>query len=318
MSAGASFSKEQSASISGTVEPGKVLTTRLGNLPKGAHVSIRVDASGDISELLIDQHDFEAFPKLKKPLFTGHTSDRLSFALRVPKSGNYFLIIDNRDGAEAREFTLAVTASADVSEASGKVAKAYREFDKFEENLRQYFIFDDVKFRFARCGTGSAFSGENTVVLCTELGSRLQQTMGDKQKSRDVLFFIMLHEFGHVLLKQWGYPFHDNEGVVDEFTTVFLVMFGQSERARTQAEFFSRLPPDLEFEQKRDRDDRHPLSVQRARNIHRWLDNPDLVRRWQKILVPQMQTALLEALHRRPKSWSDRELVEKELARRSP
>ncbi len=204
VSVGASFSKEQSASISSTVEAGKVLTTRLGNLPKGAHVSIRVDASGDISVLLIDQHDFKAFPKLKNPLFTGHTSDRLSFAIRVPKSGSYFLIVDNRDGAQAREFTLAVTASADVSEASGKVAKAYKEFDKFEENLRQYFIFDDVKFRLARCSTGIAFSGENAVVLCTELGSRLQQTMGDKQKSRDVLFFIMLHEIGHVLLKQWG------------------------------------------------------------------------------------------------------------------
>ena len=69
------------------------------------------------------------------------------------------------------------------------------------------------------------------------------------------------------------YPFHDNEEVIDEFTTVLLIMFGQSERARTQADFFSKLPEDLELERKRHRDDRHPLSVQPARKIHRWLED---------------------------------------------
>jgi len=54
---------------------------------------------------------------------------------------------------------------------------------------------------------------------------------------------------------------------------------------------------------KGDRDDRHPLSVQRARNILGWLDDPDLLKRWQKIFVPHRQTDLLQAMTRSTKPF---------------
>ena len=64
------------------------------------------------------------------------------------------------------------------------------------------------------------------------------------------------------------------------------------------------------------RDDRHPLSAQRARNILRWANDPQLVRKWQPIFVPHMQTAVLERLLAQSPSWLDRSAVEKELAAR--
>jgi hypothetical protein len=64
------------------------------------------------------------------------------------------------------------------------------------------------------------------------------------------------------------------------------------------------------------RDDRHPLSVQRARNILRWLQDPQLVHRWQKIFVPHMQTAMLKQLERQPTAWTDSALIAQELATR--
>jgi hypothetical protein len=95
-----------------------------------------------------------------------------------------------------------------------------------------------------------------------------------------------------------------------------MIMLGQRERVRAKAEFFAANPSAAEAIGKLYRDDRHPLSPQRARNILRWAANPKLVRKWQPLLVPHMQTALLERLLQRPPRWADRELIEKELAAR--
>jgi hypothetical protein len=95
-----------------------------------------------------------------------------------------------------------------------------------------------------------------------------------------------------------------------------MVMFGQKARARSQAEYFAALPMSKEFRQKLRKDDRHPLSVQRARNILRWIGDPELVRRWQPVLVPHMQTAFLKRLQRKPTAWAAPALVERELAAR--
>jgi hypothetical protein len=62
--------------------------------------------------------------------------------------------------------------------------------------------------------------------------------------------------------------------------------------------------------------ERHPLSMERARSVLRWVKDPQLARRWQKVLVPHMQTALLERLLRQPTVWTDLPLVEKELKAR--
>lgn len=316
---GMPFAKEQSVSLSSTVEVGASHTTRLNNLPKGAFLSIRVEASADVAVLLINHADFEAYPAIKKPVFYGRTSNKaLKFGVQVPESGKYYLVLGNRTGKRAVEFTLSVTASTDKTEkTTEQLSLAYGELEQFEENLRRFFAFDDLEFRIADCGTANAFSGEDVVTICTDIGLKILTTANDEQMARDVMMFVMVHEMGHILLRQWGYPFYDNEEVADEFATALLVMFNQKDRARSQAEYFSRLSPESEFERKRSKDERHPLSVQRSRNITRWLDDPELIRRWQKILVPHMQTTVLRALRLSPRSWTDQELVKKELALRS-
>jgi hypothetical protein len=63
-------------------------------------------------------------------------------------------------------------------------------------------------------------------------------------------------------------------------------------------------------------DDRHTLSPQRARNIVHWLNNGhELVPRWQKLFLPNMQTQLLQGLLRNPEGF-DKEAVRAELSRR--
>jgi hypothetical protein len=308
--------KEKSATVSSTVEAKSTLTTRLSNLIKDAYLSISIQTSGSIKVWLIDKDDFSSFPVLHKPLFTGQTEDKLTFGLRVPAAGNYYLVLDNRENNEKREFTIDVTAKADETGIAASLGQASQKLETFESNLRKYFIFNSLKFKIASCGTANAYSNEDTVIICIEMAQR-QLKLGNKQKARNVLSFSILHEISHVLLRQWGYPFYDNEEVVDEFTTALLVMFNQGEQARSAAEYFRTLSPDKELERKRNNDDRHPLSIQRGRNILHWLDDSELVRRWQKIFVPHMQTTVLQALEKNPKSWTDQELVAEELATRT-
>jgi len=63
-------------------------------------------------------------------------------------------------------------------------------------------------------------------------------------------------------------------------------------------------------------DDRHSLSPQRARNIIHWVNNTnDLVPRWQRMFIPNMQTPALEAMLR-DATVLDKELIDSELRRR--
>lgn len=88
------------------------------------------------------------------------------------------------------------------------------------------------------------------------------------------------------------------------------------ERAVALSEYFINNPSTPKAIMKLLRDDRHPLSVQRAQKVLRWLKDSQLVLKWQKILVPHMQTPLLKKLRQHPTSWIDLPLVDRELATR--
>ncbi len=311
--------KEQTATLRGEVAAGDTYAGRLRNLPKGASLSIDVNVNGEIRILLLDPEDARRWPAVEQPLFEGSTSGRLGFAVEVPRSGHYFVILDNRDGDAARTFTLRIQGSTEglsQSVVESDVQRAHDELAKFKQSLREIFLFDELTLRIGRCGTENMFSGDDVVTICAEVVPMLLKRLKDEKKAKDALIFMMLHEIGHVLLRQWGYPFFDNEEVADEFATVLMVMFDQEERIRSLAELFQSFEPERELQLKREQYDRHPLSSQRARNIKRWMEDPDLVRRWQKILVPHMKTAALQALQRRPNSWTDADAVESELSHR--
>lgn len=310
------FAKEKNASLSTQVDAAAVHTTKLGNLPKAASVSIKVKVDGKINILLLNQSDFKRFPSSQAPLFSSTTADNIGFNVKIPETGHYYLVIDNRAGKEPRSISIDIKASNNAGNDTAAAKQIETVLEKFEQNLKQYFVFDNLNFRVGRCGTANAFSRDDTVILCAEIAPKLMNTIGDKTKAQDALMFAIMHEIGHVLLKQWGYPFYDNEELADEFATALLVMFKQGHRARSQAEYFSRMPTEEELQKKQHLNDKHPLSVQRARNILGWLQEPDLVKRWQKVLVPNMQTRVLKALQRNPKTWTDKKLIQQELAKR--
>lgn len=164
----------------------------------------------------------------------------------------------------------------------------------------------------------NAFSNTRTgsITLCSELVQKLAD-----QGLKQALTFVLFHELGQTLLNLWGYPMADNEDAADEFATVFMLMLKQQQAALEAAQWWASDAPTKQRQEALSKlmaDDRHTLSPQRARNIIRWLNQRDeLLRRWQKMLAPNMQTPVLASLDKSTESWIDHELVRSELAKRN-
>ncbi len=180
--------------------------------------------------------------------------------------------------------------------------------------LKALFIFKDFHINFRYCGQVSAFSNPEGIIICNELVAKLANERHEK-----ALSWYFFHEAGHSLLRSWDYPLWDNEDVADEFATVMLLMGGNAGKEiildtikewQTHPSFFESLS-------KLFMNDRHSVSIQRARNISNWTkDSENLKRRWLKILVPNMQTKVLKGTLQNPERWVDTELIERELQRR--
>ena len=296
------------------VPSGQWKIARLRKLPKETVVAVKVECEGDILVAVVNSQNYLIYPKVPRPLFLGQVVKRLSFSVTIPESGDYYVVLDNRSGLETRAVTLTVAAarsSASQVEAADKILHT------FEQQLHQLFIFDPFSMGVERCNEPKAFLGGSGVSLCAEYVYYLYETFGDKQRAQDALAFSIFHEVAQELLAEWHHPTATNKESADEFATVLMVMLKQSERASSLAQYIVSNPSASESLSRVLNDDRHPPSSRRARNILRWLEEShQLARKWQKILVPHMQTILLKRLLLKPTPWTDLELVEKELRTR--
>ena len=237
----------------------------------------------------------------------------MSFSVSIPKSGHYYVVLDNRAGSQSQAVTITMSAarsSVDQLEAADKILRA------FEGQLHQIFIFDPFQMGVEKCDEPKAFLSRTGVLLCAEYVYHLYDTLGDKEVAQNALSFSIFHEVARVLLSDWNHPSASSKETADEFATVLMLMLKQNQRASAIAEYFVSNPSASEELAKLLDDDRHPPSPQRCQNILRWLDDPHLVRKWQKFLVPHMQTVLLKRLLLKPTPWTDLDLVEQELQAR--
>jgi len=286
---------------------------RLRSLPKDAVVAVQVESNGDILVGLVDAKSYQAPADKRRPLFMGRVEKRLSFSVTTQKSGDHYLLFDNRTGTETRVVTVTVRAArgtADQMQAANRILRG------FERQLHRIFVFDPFPIGVKKCGEPKAFLDRPGVILCAEYVYHLYDIIEDQVKTKDALSFSIFHEIGRVLLSKWKHPFSFNIDVADEFATVLMVMVKQEQRAAGAAVYFEGNPTTTVVLNKLFQDERHPLTVKRAQNVIRWLKDPELVRNWQKTLVPHMQTSLLKGLKAKPTPWTDLPLVEKELAQR--
>lgn len=318
------------ASFEVAVPAGGWKGVRLRRIPARTELAARVESDGPIAVALLDAAQYAAFPASTSAVFRGRTDGRFNFAVKAPTASDYYLLLDNREGAGPRSVKATVRAQvagaarerdpepeprAGEVDGSGSsdAAAADEKLARFREQLAQIFVFEPFPIEMRSCGRPRAFASESGVVLCREYAAALYQRLGDRQKAGDALSFALFHELGHVLLRQWRQPLYDNEDAADEFATALLALVGQADRARAQADYLEANASVIEALAAAFADDRHPLSAQRARNIRRWADDRELLSRWQTVLVPHMQTAVLERLRAAPAAWTDLALVEREL-----
>lgn len=94
------------------VPAGKWKGLRVKNLPAGAEVRVEVRSEGEIRVLFLEGADLKRMPSPARPLFDGMTADRISITLRIPATGHYYVILDNRSGSAPRRVRLTVAAAA--------------------------------------------------------------------------------------------------------------------------------------------------------------------------------------------------------------
>ena len=93
------------------VPPRKWKALKVRNLPKGAVVGVQVQTSGEVTVSFVNASNYRLLPRPIRPLFQGRVEKRFSFSIKIPISGNYFVVFHNSSGEEPRAITVKVRAA---------------------------------------------------------------------------------------------------------------------------------------------------------------------------------------------------------------
>ncbi len=106
----------QDASVAGSltasidIPQAKWKTVQMKNMPKDTAVEIQVESSGSIRVAFVHADEIKRFPAAMTPEFQGKVERKLSFGVSIPRAGDYYLILDNRQGEDTRKIRLVIRA----------------------------------------------------------------------------------------------------------------------------------------------------------------------------------------------------------------
>jgi len=112
MTTTASVATAAQAQVNSKVPAGKWKAVRLKNLPEGASLSVKVAANGSLVVILVHEAELKRYPEPVSPAFQGTLERTLSFSVVIPEAGNYYIIFDNRRGADERRVRVLIKAKA--------------------------------------------------------------------------------------------------------------------------------------------------------------------------------------------------------------
>ena len=110
-----SVAEAAKAQVNSKVPAGKWKAVRLRKLPEGASLSVKVVASGSLVVTLVHEAELKRYPSAIKPAFQGTLERSLSFSVVIAEAGDYFVIFDNRRGADERRVQVLIQANAPKS-----------------------------------------------------------------------------------------------------------------------------------------------------------------------------------------------------------
>ncbi len=277
--------QEKSLPIQLQVPAQESRSAKLDNVAKGAVISLAAKANCEMWLDLKHQQTGER-------VFASMLPRTWNTVIRIPADGEYLLYFHNR-GTESCGFNgkLHVRLAPE---------SATTQLQRLSEELQKVFIIDPINYQLIDCNTANSYAIGSRVELCRQHLEALRDSTPEQQTAEDLILFMIMHETGHVLLTQWQYPFNSNEDVVDEFAVVLTRLMNRESAVEAQAAYFDKQPSHSEYEHLLNNDDRHTLSVQRARNLRGWARDSSLLRRWMPVLIPHLRSELLDRLKSSP------------------
>ncbi len=307
--------------VSVTIPAGQWKAVRLRNLPRETMVAIALRCDGSLTVGLLNAQDHAQFPKVANPLFWGEAESKLGFSATIPQQGDYFVVLNNREGTGPRQVTMTTSARLGGEAAKNLVAAQLRKVEAqlkvLELKLNQAFIFTPVPIRVSTCESARPFERSEGLTLCLQYARHLIEAFQDKTQASDALVYSMFYEMAQVFQQQWGLDPENPTTSLDELTTVLMLTFRLDATVRAYSQTMINQPTLSTALDDIVHGTAHPLTTERAQRVLKWATDPDLVRNWQPRLVPHMQTNMLRQLKDHPQPWSDRQLVEAELAERT-
>jgi hypothetical protein len=213
-------------------------------------------------------------------------------------------------------FLLTVAEVTSYSEAS--VPQPIRHsFKQVQKAITGTFDTGHLDILIVRCRSANAYATSTQILVCLEYVDQLRSELsGNNETYSTLMLFTLMHEVGHILLHSWHLPGRQDEEYIDEFAMVLMMMFNQTQKMDAVADYFDDKSAGTADSRMYPAGNHHPSYDLRAKNIRRWLKNPEFAHNWQKYTVSHMRTAVLEDLLTRPRSWSDSELIREELQAR--
>lgn len=304
-------------SFSAQVAGGKSTAIRLENVGVGTQLALTLDSNGTLKTLVLDQQDYDRYPSIERPLFSDTFDRKMKFSVTPPASGDYYLVFDNGQSKSVVKVDVGLKISrADFRPLNNAALSS--SMDSIVKSLGNLFIFDNIVIEPVSCGFSNLVTVGDRIYLCMEYVTSLRERAANEEAAKALLLFGILHEMGHVLLRQWDMPFHDNEELADQFATALAGIMGRYSAAVQQADFFASAVLPSVTGAKVTSPNRHPLAAERARNIRRWAEaGPEHVAAWQRFLIPHMQSRFLRQLQTGSVQWANADLIEEELATRN-
>lgn len=241
----------------------------------------------------------------------GKANIKTSYAVHQP--GGYRVVLDNGFSAVlTKKVSVSIGTVFALSDASRQRLKL--SFEKSFHKIQSYFNVPEFNFALRPCGDLNAMSmrGTGDIVFCSELFFGLH-----RRGLKGAVEAILWHELGHSLLDLMGLPNSSNEETADEFAIVMLLWEGRQEKALDWIKYYGGRNAAAEAQHIIHKGDRHPLSIQRIRNIERILSRPsEIVSAWNNLLYSKLSAAALRKIIDNPGRFHEREKAQKELASR--
>jgi len=282
---------------------------RLRNMPAGARVAARVVTDGDIRIFVVDAAALKNRTLARDALFAGRVRDALAFAFVIPKSSNYFLVLDNRAGGEARKVRVSLKARAGGPPLS-------RELERLSRELAGLFIDKPPAISAVRCGTKTAARSNGGVELCLEYVEALMRAIPDRGQVGSLVLFTAVRAAGADLLARWDDPGAGDDARLNEFAATLMVMLNQRRRFDRTLAAIAEDGKALAGVERVYRADNHPGIADDATRLRALLADGRRLARWRDVLVRRLRTEVLERLVAEAPDGTDLSIVRAEIDRR--